>query len=218
MRFRQHGLRHHEGAGRCEWQRGGAVDLPDQRCTVGQFGEQRVKPRIQRDIGRERIHRDRVACDQLVQLGEALLERFEIARGYPALGGEPGGEPLKYAAQFDGVEDVALAECLHHEAAGRNGFEQAFFLEPDQRHAHRRARDAGGLDRLQFRDSFARPQPARKDQVAQRQLGAHRLGHGAIGVAFAHRLTPPPAAWRTNPRARPCDRSCAAPTSRRRRC
>ena len=45
----------------------------------------------------------------------------------------------------------------------------------------------------QLGDALAGPQPAGQDQVAQRELGAHRLRYRAVGVAFAHRLTPRPA-------------------------
>ena len=38
----------------------------------------------------------------------------------------------------------------------------------------------------QFGNPLAGPQPAGQDEVAQRELGAHRLRYRAVGVAFAH--------------------------------
>ena len=152
-----------------------------------------MKARVHGHVGRKGLDRDRILPHQLIEIGEALLQRLEAAGAGAALGGEAGGEAFQRAAQLDRIEDVALGERLHHEAAGGDRLQQAFVLEPHQRQPHRRARHAGDLDRLQFGDALARPQLPGQDHVAQRELRPHGLRDRALGVAFAHGFTPRPA-------------------------
>ena len=70
-------------------------------------------------------------------------------------------------------------------------FEQAFFLQPHQRHADGRARRAQALDQRQLGDARAGLELATQDQLAQPQLHAHRLRRsgtvfGDVGDGIHH--------------------------------
>src|SRR5262249_48717855 len=77
-------------------------------------------------------------------------------------------------------------------AAGGNGIEQAFLLEPHQGHPDWRTRDAEPLDQRQLGDPVAWLQLAGQNEVAQLQQRPHRLRGRAIPTLQHQRFHPVP--------------------------
>ncbi len=178
---------HHEGVGRCERQRRDAIDLALHQRAARHLCQQGVKARVLCDVARERGLGQPRCGQHVVDARQAVAHVDQHRGGHAALRGQPCSQAFERAAQLDRVADVGLGEVTHHEAARRQGLEQAFLLQADQRGADRRARHRQPLDHRQLGDALAGLEFAAEDQLAQPQLRAHGLrGPGGI-VAVAGR-------------------------------
>ena len=71
--------------------------------------------------------------------------------------------------------DVGAGERAHDEAAAGERLEQPLVRERREREAQRRPRDAEPLRELDLGNALARGERAVEDELAQAQLGLHRL-------------------------------------------
>ena len=99
-----------------------------------------------------------------------------------ALGGKARGQSFERAADLDGVEHVLLREGPDGEAAGRDGLDEPFLVEPLQRGPDRRARDAGALGDRKLGNALAGRQHAFEDQLADGQQRPDRARLAALRV------------------------------------
>ena len=128
---------------------------------------------VELDVADERLRRD--VLEHVVEQLHRRDERVELVRGLEALRCEPGGRALEHAAQFDRVGYVGAGERAHDEAATGERLEQSLVRERREREAQRRPRDAESLRELDLGDALARGERAVEDELAQAQLGLHRL-------------------------------------------
>ncbi len=178
------GLDHHEGA------RGGKrdvhhfLDLPCNQGAAGRFGQQLVEARVEIDV-RGEFDRGQLAGECRVDLRDAVAQTAQDGLADAALRGKPGRHAFHRAPQLDRIADLTFGEGTDRKAAGRDGLDQAFFLQADQRGPDRGAGDAEALNHPQFGDAGARREVAAEDQLPQSEQGPDRLGGAGAGFAVA---------------------------------
>ncbi len=232
------GLRHDQAIRRGERQLHHARQCTLKHIAAGHRHQQGMEARVGLHIG-GKVDALAWRADDGVDLGQQRACLGQLRGGYAALGSDACGQvferaaqsdacgqAFERAAQFDRIVHIALAEGLHRIPTARQGAGQAFFAQPLQRRAHRRARHAQALHHGQLGQPRSGGQGAVEDQFAQCEQRAGGLPGAAVersGRGHAdllrNALIPPCAA--TGPvraaRARSCGRSPAAPTCRRHR-
>ena len=166
-------VRAEQGSRRGE--REGAVgrDRAGQRRALGQLDERVVVDVVELDVANEQLWRD--VLEDLVQLLDRRDERVELLEGLEALCREQGCRALERTAQFDRVGYVGAGERAHNEATAGERLQQPFVSERREREAERRPRDAESLRELDLGDALPRSERAVENELAQAQLGLHRL-------------------------------------------